>query len=84
MKVSIDISMYPLQSEFEKPISAFIERLVREQRVNIVRTELSTQVYGEYDVVMGLLTDEMKAVFEAMPQSVFVIKIVGEDRKGRF
>ena len=84
MKVSIDISMYPLQSEFEKPISAFIERLAREQRVNIVRTELSTQVYGEYDVVMGLLTDEMKAVFKTMPQSVFVIKIVGEDRKGRF
>ncbi len=84
MKVSIDISMYPLQSEFEKPISSFIERLAREQRVNIVRTELSTQVYGEYDVVMGLLTDEMKAVFETMPQSVFVIKIVGEDRKGRF
>ena len=84
MKVSIDISMYPLQSEFEKPITEFIERLAREQRVNIVRTELSTQVYGEYDIVMGLLTDEMKAVFETMPQSVFVIKIVGEDRKGRF
>ena len=83
MKISVDISMYPLQREFEQPITTFIERLAQEQRVNIVRTELSTQVYGEYDIIMGLLNDEIKAVFEEIPQSVFVIKVVGEDRKGR-
>jgi uncharacterized protein YqgV (UPF0045/DUF77 family) len=84
MKISVDISMYPLQSAFEKPITAFIEALAKEQRVNIVRTELSTQIYGEYDVIMPLLEREIRAVFETIPQSVFVIKLVGEDRKGRF
>ena len=84
MTISVDISMYPLQSEFEKPISAFIEVLAQEQSVNIVRTELSTQIYGEYDIIMELLQQEIKEVFEKIPQSVFVIKLVGEDRKGRF
>jgi len=84
MKVSVDISMYPLNSEFEKPISAFIEALAQERTVNIVRTELSTQIYGEYDTIMSLLGKEIKEVFAKMPQSVFVIKLVGEDRKGRF
>ena len=84
MKISVDISMYPLQSEFEKPISAFIEALAKERTVNIVRTELSTQIYGEYETIMRLLTEEIAEVFEKMPQSVFVIKLVGEDRKGRF
>ncbi len=84
MKISVDISMYPLQSEFEKPISAFIEALAQERTVNIVRTELSTQIYGEYDTIMNLLNKEIKEVFERIPQSVFVIKLVGEDRKGRF
>ena len=84
MKISVDISMYPLQSEFEKPISAFIEALAHERTINIVRTELSTQIYGEYDTIMNLLHKEIKEVFERIPQSVFVIKLVGEDRKGRF
>ena len=84
MKTSVDISMYPLKSEFEKPIAAFIEALAKERTVNIVCTELSTQIYGEYDTVMNLLNREIKAVFEKIPQSVFVIKLVGEDRKGCF
>ena len=84
MKISVDISMYPLKREFVKPIAAFIEALAKERTVNIVRTELSTQIYGEYDTVMNLLNREIKAVFEKIPQSVFVIKLVGEDRKGYF
>jgi uncharacterized protein YqgV (UPF0045/DUF77 family) len=83
MKISVDISMYPLQSEFEKPILAFIEALAQERTVDIARTELSTQIYGEYETIMPLLHREIKAVFEEIPQSVFVIKLVGEDRKGR-
>ena len=84
MKISVDISMYPLQSEFEKPISTFIEALAKEREVNITRTELSTQIYGEYDTIMRLLEKEIRSVFEQIPQSVFVIKLVGEDRRGKF
>jgi len=84
MKISVDISMYPLKSEPKKPIAAFIEALAKERTVSIVCTELSTQIYGEYNTVMNLLNREIKEVFEKIPQSVFVIKLVGEDRKGCF
>jgi hypothetical protein len=44
---------------------------------------LSTCYAEEIKVIMPLLHREIKAVFEEIPQSIFVIKLVGEDRKGR-
>ncbi len=82
MEISVDISLYPLQKEFEKPILAFIEMLEREERVEVVRNELSTQVHGDYHLIMALLEKEIFAVFTEMPDSVFVLKFVGNNRRG--
>lgn len=82
MEISVDISMYPLQPEFEAPILAFIEMLEKEKNVEVVRNELSTQVHGEYKVIMALLEKEMFSVFEKIPDSIFVIKFVGNNRRG--
>jgi hypothetical protein len=41
---------------------------------------MSTQVFGEYDEVMGTLTNEIKISFE-LPHSVFIIKIINADLK---
>ncbi len=82
MEISVDISMYPLQKEFEAPILAFISELEKEQSVEVVRNELSTQVHGDFKVIMALLEKEMFSVFAEIPDSVFVIKLVGNNRKG--
>ena len=83
MEISVDISMYPLQQEFEAPILAFIEMLEIEERVEVVRNELSTQVHGDYKVIMALLEKEMFSVFTEIPDSIFVLKFVGNNRQGR-
>jgi uncharacterized protein YqgV (UPF0045/DUF77 family) len=82
MEISVDISMYPLQKDFEAPILAFIELLEKEKRVEVVRNELSTQVHGEYKVIMTLLEKEMFSVFTEIPDSIFVLKFVGNNRRG--
>ena len=82
MEISVDISMYPLQKEFEAPILAFIAELEKEKSVEVVRNELSTQVYGDYKVIMALLEKEIYSIFQEIPDSVFVIKFVGNNRRG--
>ena len=82
MEISVDISMYPLQKEFEAPILAFIAQLEKEASVEVVRNELSTQVHGDYKVIMALLEKEMFSVFIEIPDSVFVLKFVGNNRRG--
>ena len=83
MEISVDISMYPLQKEFEAPILAFIKMLEKEKSVEVVRNELSTQVHGEYKIIMALLEKEMFSVFSEIPDSIFVLKFVGNNRQGK-
>ncbi len=82
MEVSVDISLYPLQEGYEKPILAFIAALEKEQSIDVVRNELSTQVHGDYHTIMQLLEKEILSVFNEIPHSIFVIKLVGNNRKG--
>jgi len=75
MKVSVDISYYPLEPEFVTPILDFINRLTTHNQIEVVRNGMSTQVFGEYNEVMEILTKEIQKSFE-IPHSVFVLKIV--------
>lgn len=82
MEISVDISLYPLQEGYEEPILAFIAALEKEKTVDVVRNELSTQAHGEYHTIMRLLEKEILSVFDEIPHSIFVIKLVGNNRKG--
>jgi len=79
MKVSVDISLYPLTKEYEKPIIDFIQEL-RNSEFKVLENDLSTQIYGDYDKVMAFLSTKIKAVFFDENLYVFVLKIVKGDR----
>ena len=78
MNVSVDISYYPLKVEFKPYILDFIHRLQDYEELELIRNGISTQVFGEYDKVMHILTKEIKNSFE-LPHSVFVLKIINTD-----
>ena len=80
MRISIDISLYPLNENYIEPILTFIAKLETNANLIVKRNSLSTQVFGEYRDVMDCLDDEIEAVFAAIPASVFVLKMVGSDR----
>ena len=46
MNISVDLSLYPLQDEFIPMIIDFIHRLQQHEGVEIVRNQMSTQLFG--------------------------------------
>ena len=78
MKTSVEISYYPLNREFVPPIKAFIDRLNKDEQLVVKTNGMSTQVFGEYDHVMNILTREIKESF-SNPHSVFIMKVVNAD-----
>jgi uncharacterized protein YqgV (UPF0045/DUF77 family) len=80
MRVSVDISLYPLTEQYVEPILTFIDKLEANPALVVKRNSLATQVFGEYRDVMDCLDAEIEAVFAAMPHSAFVLKMVGTDR----
>ena len=78
MKISIEISYYPLNNDYLAPIKGFIERINQNENLVIQTNGMSTQVFGEYDEVFATITKEMKASFE-LPHSVFVMKVINSD-----
>lgn len=81
MKISVELTLTPLQDSFEPIIIQFIKKL-RASGLTVLENPLSTQVYGEYDAVMNLLNAEIKEVFELMDRGLLYMKIVKSDRSG--
>lgn len=79
MKISVELTLSPLQDNFESPIIHLIKKL-RSSGLVIMENPLSTQVYGDYDEVMKILTCEVKEVFELMDRGLLFMKIVKSDR----
>ena len=80
MRISVDISLYPLTQDYVEPILAFINTLEENPKLIVKRNSLSTQVFGEYRDVMDCLNSEIESVFAQIPASAFVLKMVGSDR----
>ncbi|HSG68604.1 MAG TPA: hypothetical protein VK994_07855 [Bacteroidales bacterium] len=78
MNTSVEISYYPLNVEYIPPIKDFIGRLNRYNNLRVQTNGMSTQVFGDYDDVMGALTAEIKKSFE-LPHSVFILKVINTD-----
>jgi uncharacterized protein YqgV (UPF0045/DUF77 family) len=77
MDIGVEISLYPLHQEYIPPIQNFIDRLNAERRLRVVTNSMSTQVFGDYDVVMSTLVRELRATFESNDKAVFVMKVLG-------
>lgn len=76
MQVAVDISLYPLDQDFIPPIKDVIERLNGYPDIKVVTNPLSTQLRGEFDVVMDALRAEIGTTFESVPKAVFAIRIL--------
>lgn len=76
MKLTVDISLYPLNSDYIDIIKEFIAELNKVKGLTIVTNALSTQVTGDYDALMGALQKEMRSNYEKHGKAVFVCKFL--------
>jgi uncharacterized protein YqgV (UPF0045/DUF77 family) len=79
MNISVELTLTPLQDEYEPAIINFIKSL-RASGLTIMENPLSTQVYGPFDEVMPLLQKEMKIALESVERGLLYMKIVKSDR----
>ncbi len=80
MEISVELTLTPLQDDFEPAIKDFIKKL-RASNFKVVENPLSTQVYGEYDAVMRMLTAEVKETFQLIDKGIIFMKIVKSNRQ---
>ena len=79
MRITVEISLYPLNENFVPPISDFIKRLKGYDGLEVVTNATSTQIVGEHAYVFEVLSKETAITF-ASGNSIFVMKILGFER----
>ena len=63
-------------SELGAQVKDVIERINAHEGIEVVTNPMATQVRGEYEDVMRVLTQEIGTTFEQVPKAVFAIKIL--------
>lgn len=79
MKITVDISMYPLANDYKPAIKAFIRHLRSFEGLTLVTNQLSTQMNGEFDAVTAALTACLRQSMEEQDKVVFVTRYLNAD-----
>jgi uncharacterized protein YqgV (UPF0045/DUF77 family) len=79
MRVTAEMSLYPLQGQPLEKILAFIETINGEARLEVVVNQLSTQVRGELSVVMSTIAKAIERSFGNGGAQALVLKILNAD-----
>lgn len=77
MDIGVELSLYPLREGYLPVIEQFIGRLQGHAELRVVANSMSTQIFGSYERVMGLLGEQMRATFAEHGKAVFVMKVLG-------
>ena len=79
MRLTAEISLYPLNEEYIPIIRAFIDALHEHGDLDVVTNAMSTQVSGDYDRVFAILRQELKSSYNTFGKQVLVCKLIPGD-----
>ena len=79
MKLSVEVSLYPLNNEYIPIIKSFIDRVNTHSGLQVITNTMSTQIFGDYDLVMDVMRDEMRRSYEQFGKAIFVCKFIEGD-----
>lgn len=74
MKASLEVSMYPLTEDYEQPIINFINHIKSVSGLRVEVNGMSTQVFGEFDLLMDTVKEAMTDVLDEH-KAMFVFKL---------
>jgi len=78
MEITVEVSLYPLTENFEQVVIDYIHAIKKTQGIKVIVNGLSTQVFGEYTVVMNCMTDVNRAFFETQRCVILMKMAAGE------
>lgn len=76
MKITVEISLYPLDADYKPAIRAFIHDLRACEGITTVTNQMNTQITGEFDELVPALNACMKKTMAAGDRVVFVTKFL--------
>jgi uncharacterized protein YqgV (UPF0045/DUF77 family) len=79
MKLSVEVSLYPLKDEYIPIIKGFIDRVNTYPELTVITNTMSTQIFGDYERVMDVMRDEMRRSYEQHGRAIFVCKFIEGD-----
>ncbi|MFL2629011.1 MAG: YkoF family thiamine/hydroxymethylpyrimidine-binding protein [Flavobacteriaceae bacterium] len=79
MKVSVEITLIPIKKNYISTIKKFI-KTIRDSGFKVIENPLSTQIYGDYDLLMSYLNREIKNVFDDKDHIIVQLKLFNVDR----
>lgn len=82
MFLSAQLSHYPLREDFREPIKEVIRKL-EDSGLEVYPNRMSTQVFGDFDEVMKVVSETMKWSFERHGKGVFTVNFLEGDRRPR-
>ena len=79
MRVTVEMSLYPLATDALDKILGFIDVVRRDARLEVVVNQMSTQVRGELAVVLEVLRAALERSFGAGGSQALVVKFLNAD-----
>ena len=79
MRVTVEMSLYPLAGDALDKILGFIEVVQGDNRIEVVVNQMSTQVRGELGVVLDVLRAALERSFGAGSSQALVVKFLNAD-----
>ena len=76
MKVTLEISMCPLRSDYEEQVLKFIDYLKDNTDFQIEVNAMSTQVTGDMELVFKQVQKSIERVYENGVKASFVMKVL--------
>ena len=62
MEISVEITLIPINKKYKLIIKKFI-KTIRNSSFKVIETPLSTQIYGDYDLLMEYLNNKFNDLY---------------------
>ncbi len=76
MKLTAEISLYPLADNYLDIVKDFVRALRKYSGLTIITNAMSTQACGDYDDVFQAVSAELRASYERSGKQVLVCKFI--------
>jgi uncharacterized protein YqgV (UPF0045/DUF77 family) len=76
MILTAELTLYPLNDDYLRVITTFIERLNAREGLTVVTNAMSTQLRGDHDAVMSAVSDTLRESAERFGAQALVCKFL--------
>ena len=81
MNITAELSLYPLTGNYVPTIRSYIAALNAVDGLEVRTHALSTEIFGEFSLVMETIKTMTEVVFKEEPTAVLVAKYLNRDRR---